>query len=113
MKPPVLVAEPFVVVTVTSTRPSAWAGRMQVTVLASTTVTEVAAVPPKVTAEVPVKFTPVIVMGVPPPMEPLTGLTVVNAGQSSLSVRVWTVVAPDVAFVGVPIVTTSVSSGVS
>ena len=51
-------------------------------VVSSTTVNDCAAVPAKVTADVPVKFVPVIVTFVPPAVGPLAGRIDVTAGKS-------------------------------
>jgi hypothetical protein len=106
------VAVPPGVVTATATAgPAAPAGVTQVTDVALTTVTDVAAMPPNVTADVPIKFVPATVTVVPPAVVPLVGLIdVIDAVSSSVMVAVWTVVAPSVAFVGVPIVRMTVSS---
>ena len=45
-----------------------------------TTVTSMAAVPPRVTAVAPVKSVPVMVMAVPPSVEPLFGEILVTVG---------------------------------
>ena len=50
------------------------------TVVEFTTVTPVAAVPPKVTALAPDRFVPVIVTDVPPRVEPDEGERLVNVG---------------------------------
>ena len=71
---------PAGVVTVTSTVPAACAGDVAVIVVALFTVKPAAAVPPKLTAVAPVKFAPVIVTDVPPPVGPLVGLTLATAG---------------------------------
>jgi hypothetical protein len=55
--------------------PAVPAGVTAVTVVAFTTETLVAAVPPIVTLDVPVKFVPVIVIAVPPAVEPEFGAT--------------------------------------
>ena len=55
----------------------------QVTDVALTATTEVADVPPKVTAVVPVRFVPVIVTAVLPATGPLVGLTVVIVGAAA------------------------------
>jgi hypothetical protein len=76
------VAVPPGVVTDTEVAPAAPAGVNAVTVVAFTTVTEVAATPPIVTSVVPDKFVPVIVIGIPPETGPTFGLTteIVGAG---------------------------------
>jgi hypothetical protein len=55
--------------------PAVPAGVTAVTVVEFTTDTLVAAVPPIVTLDVPVKFVPVIVIAVPPAVEPEFGAT--------------------------------------
>ncbi len=67
-------------VTVTSTGPGAWAGVVTVMVVALTTVTPVAAMPPKVTVAPLTKFVPVIVTTVPPVSGPLFGETELTVG---------------------------------
>jgi hypothetical protein len=67
-------------VTVTITAPDACAGVVAVMVLAFTTVTPVAAVPPNVTVAPAAKFVPVIVTAVSPPVDPLLGLTPLTVG---------------------------------
>jgi hypothetical protein len=62
-------------VTDTVFEPTVPAGVTAVIVVALTTLTEVAATPPIKTELVPVRFTPVIVMDVPPAGEPWLGLT--------------------------------------
>src|SRR5689334_20494673 len=66
-------------VTVTSTVPVP-AGAVAVMVVALLTVNDWAAVPPKVTADTPVKFVPVTVTVVPPVLVPDVGLTPVTVG---------------------------------
>ena len=75
MKPFVRLAVPPGVVTDTVFAPSVPAGVTAVTVVELTTLTEVAATPPIVTALVPVKFVPVIVIAVAPVVDPVFGLT--------------------------------------
>src|SRR5207244_11600799 len=67
--------------TVTSTDPAAWAGVVAVIVVALTTFTAVAAVPPPLTVAPAAKFDPPIVIGVPPSVEPELGLTMVTLGE--------------------------------
>jgi hypothetical protein len=67
-------------VTVTVAAPAVPAGVVAVIVVLFTTTTLVAAVLPKVTAAPVAKFVPVIVTTVPPPVEPLLGLTLVTVG---------------------------------
>jgi hypothetical protein len=67
-------------VTVTVTAPAAFAGVVAVIVVLLTTVTFVAAVPPKVTIAPKAKFVPVIVTAVPPAVDPLFGLTLLTVG---------------------------------
>ena len=75
VKPLGRFAVPPGVVTDTVFAPSVPAGVTAVTVVELTTLTEVAATPPIVTALVPVKFVPVIVIAVVPTVEPLLGET--------------------------------------
>jgi hypothetical protein len=67
-------------VTVTVTEPAAWAGVVAVIVVAFTTTTDVAAVPPMATVAPPTKFVPLIVTFVPPAVEPLVGAMLVTVG---------------------------------
>ena len=71
---------PTALVTRTLTAPATWAGMVQVIVLELTTMTLVAAVPPKVTPVAPVKFDPVRVTLVPPAVLPMAGETAVTVG---------------------------------
>ena len=73
---------PSGVVTKTLTAPALPAGVVAVMLVELSTVTLVAAVPPRVTAVAPVKLVPVMVMVVPPAVEPLVGeiLATVGAG---------------------------------
>ena len=68
------------VVTNTLAAPAVPAGVVQVAEVAEATMTFVQAVPPTVMAEAPVKSLPVIVMAVPPAVEPVLGLTAVTVG---------------------------------
>ena len=72
--PPGVVIEPGVVID-TVFGPSVPAGVTAVTVVALTTLTEVAATPSIVTGLAPVRFVPVIVIAVPPMVGPVFGLT--------------------------------------
>jgi hypothetical protein len=65
---------------VTSTVPALPAGEVAVTVVAFTSVTLVAAFAPNSTAVAPVRFVPLIVTVVPPPVGPEDGLTAVTVG---------------------------------
>ena len=67
-------------VTATLFAPTVPAGVTAVTLVAETTTTLVAATPPTVTLLAPVRFVPVIVIDVPPRVEPLVGLTDVIVG---------------------------------
>jgi hypothetical protein len=67
-------------VTVTVTAPAAPAGVVAVIDVLLTTVTPVAATPPKVTVAPAAKLVPVMVMAVPPAVEPLLGDTPVMVG---------------------------------
>ena len=71
---------PAGVVTMTLAVPAAWLGVVAVIVVAFTTETPVAAVPPKVTPVAPVRAVPVIVTLVPPAVGPEFGLTEVTVG---------------------------------
>ena len=76
MNAPLAVADPYgVVVSETFTAPAAPDGVTAVTVVALTTTTEVAALPPTLTKFVPVRFVPVIVIAVPPVVRPTFGDT--------------------------------------
>ena len=65
------------------------AGVTAVTVVELTTLTEVAATPPIVTELAPVKFVPVIVIAVPPAVDPVFGLTdeIVGSETGALATR--------------------------
>ena len=76
----VSVAVPPAVVTSTLFAPALPAGVTAVTLVADFTTTLVAATPPTVTLVAPVRFVPVIVIDVPPRVEPLVGLTDVIVG---------------------------------
>jgi hypothetical protein len=75
---------PTGVVTTTLAAPAAPAGVVAVMVVALTTVTPVAAVPPKVTLVAPVKPVPRMITLVPPAMGPEFGLTEVTVGNWSI-----------------------------
>ena len=66
--------------TVTVTAPALPAGVVAVMLVLLTTTTFVAAVPPNVTVAPATKFVPVIVTAVPPAVDPLFGLTLLNVG---------------------------------
>ena len=74
---PLLVS---VLVTTTSTAPAAWAGVVALIEVPFTTVTPVAAVPPKLTAAPARKPVPLIVTPVPPLVLPEVGETPVTVG---------------------------------
>jgi hypothetical protein len=74
------VAVPPGVVTITLTTPAEWKGVVAVIDVSLTTVTLVAAVPPRVTPVAPVKPDPVIVTLVPPAIGPVDGAMMVNVG---------------------------------
>ena len=80
MNPFVRFAVPPSVLSDTVAAPAAPADVTAVTVVAFTTTMLVAATPPIVTLVVPVRFVPVIVIGVPPAMGPTFGLTEVIVG---------------------------------
>jgi hypothetical protein len=67
-------------VTVTVTAPALPAGVVAVMDVGLTTTTLVAAVLPNITVAPEAKLVPVIVTAVPPPVDPLLGLTVVTVG---------------------------------
>ena len=71
---------PAAVVTKTLAVPAVPAGVVAVMLVELTTVTLVAALPPMVTAVAPVKSVPVMVMLVPPEVEPLVGAILVTVG---------------------------------
>ena len=75
MNPFVRFAVPPGVLSDTVAAPAAPADVTAVTVVAFTTAMLVAATPPIVTLVVPVRFVPVIVIGVPPTERPLFGET--------------------------------------
>ena len=71
---------PSGVVTKTLAVPALPAGVVAVMLVELTTVTLVAAVPPRAIAVAPVKLAPVMVMVVPPACEPLVGEILVTVG---------------------------------
>ncbi len=73
-------------VTVTSTVPVACAGEIAVIEVALTTATPEAATPPNETPVVPVKFAPLIVTWVPPPSDPVLGLSPLTVGADEIVV---------------------------
>ena len=73
MNAPLAVGDPYGVVSETFAAPAAPDGVTAVTVVALTTTTEVAALPPTLTELVPVRFVPVIVIAVPPVVGPTFG----------------------------------------
>lgn len=80
VNPFVLVAEPPTVVSTTFTAPAACAGVTTVTDVPLTFVSDVPAVPPKVTLVVPARFAPVIVTVVEPATGPFDCERVVIVG---------------------------------
>jgi hypothetical protein len=68
------------IVTVTVTAPALPAGVVAVIVVAFTTATLLAAVPPNVTVAPAPKFVPVIVTPVPPEVDPVFGVTLLTVG---------------------------------
>jgi hypothetical protein len=85
-----------------------------------TTVTFVAAVEPKVTVAPAAKFVPVMVTAVPPPVEPLFGLTLLTVGtgpETAEKVTICMTQGPDPVSVAVavllPAVVTILSSAMS
>jgi hypothetical protein len=75
-----LPLSPLLLVTVTVTAPALDAGVVAVIVVAFTTTTFVAAVPPNVTPAPAAKFVPVIVTAVPPDVGPVFGDTLLTVG---------------------------------
>jgi hypothetical protein len=71
---------PLGVVTRMLADPTTPAGAVAVMVVPFTTVTPVAATPPIVTIEVPMKFVPVMVTACPPPRGPDAGFTPITVG---------------------------------
>ena len=71
---------PPAVVTITLAVPAVPAGVEQVAEVADVMVTPVHAVPPTVIPVAPVKLVPVMVMDVPPVVDPLVGETAVTVG---------------------------------
>ena len=80
MNPAVLVPETPIVVTTTSFTPGVPSGNTAVILIALTTTKLVAATPPMVTLVAPVKFVPLIVIVVPPAMDPVAGVMDVMDG---------------------------------
>jgi hypothetical protein len=80
VKPPVRLPLCPLTVTATVAAPALPAGVVAVMVVAFTTTTLVAAVPPKLTVAPAAKFVPVIVTEVPPDVDPLFGDTVLTVG---------------------------------
>ena len=74
-------------VTVTFTVPAEPAGVVAVIVVLLTTVTPVAALPPRLTVAPATKLVPVIVMAVPPVVEPDAGVTLVTVGAGKTYVK--------------------------
>jgi len=81
------LALPPGVVTATLFAPTVPAGVTAVTLVDETTTTLVAATPPTVTLVAPVKLVPVIVIAVPPAVEPVAGETEEMAGSGVLTTR--------------------------
>ena len=81
------LAVPLGVVTATLFAPTVPAGVTAVTLVDETTTTLVAATPPTVTLVAPVKLVPVIVIAVPPAVEPEVGVTEEMAGYGVLTTR--------------------------
>ena len=74
-------------VTVTPTAPAACAGVVAVIVVAFTTVTPVALVPPTLTVAPALNPVPLIVIAVPPTVDPDGGATPVTVGAGAVTVR--------------------------
>ena len=82
----VAVAVPPDVVTATLCAPTVPAGVTAVTLVDETTTTLVAATPPTVTLVAPVKLVPVIVIAVPPAVEPVVGDTDESDGAATVGI---------------------------
>jgi hypothetical protein len=80
MKPPLRTAVPSAVTTATLLGPAEPAGVTAVTVVEFTTVTPVAGTSSIVTELTPARLKPVIVIAVPPRVEPELGITEVTVG---------------------------------
>ena len=80
VKPNSLVADPPGAINTTSTVRADLTGVITVTDLSLTLIIDVPAVPPNITADVSVKFIPVIVTVVPPVIGPLDDVTAVIVG---------------------------------
>ena len=76
---------PVGVVTVTFTGPEDPAGDTAVRVVEDVTLNDVAATEPNLTDVAPVKLVPVMVVEVPPAVEPVFGLTLVTVGGDVMS----------------------------
>ena len=76
----------LVATTVTMPPSAVWTGAVAVIEVLFTTVTPVAAVPPKLTVAPAKKFVPVIVTPVPPPAGPILGVIVVSVGAGLVEV---------------------------
>ena len=91
MNPFVKLAVPPAVVTAMVFAPAAPAGVTAVMLVGETTTTLVAATPPTVTLDAPVRFVPVIVIAVPPEVDPDVGeiedTVGAGAGTTSLATR--------------------------
>ena len=74
---------PLGVVTKTLAVPAAWAGVVAVMVVELTKAKVAALTPPMVTAVAPVKSAPVMVMLVPPAVEPLVGEILITVGATA------------------------------
>ena len=77
---------PLGVVTKTLAAPAAWAGVVAVMVVELTKAKVAALTPPMVTPVAPVKSVPVMVMTVPPAVEPLVGEILVTVGATTAAV---------------------------
>jgi hypothetical protein len=78
---------PLGVVTVTSTSPAACAGAIAVIELGEFSVNDAAGTPPKLTAETPIKFEPLIVTDVPPAVVPVAVPRLVTTGAGDWKVN--------------------------
>ena len=80
MNPPTLVTGPVCVETTTSFEPAVPSGVTAVITEAETNTTSLAATPPTVTALLPDKFVPLMVIAVPPDVRPIVGLIPLMVG---------------------------------
>ncbi len=107
-----MVAVPPAVVTATLCAPAVPVGVTAVMLVALTTRTLVAALPPTVTLVAPVKLVPVMVIEVPPNVVPDVGLTLVMVGNGTTYVNALLLLAVPPAVVTATLLTPAVPAGV-